>query len=229
MPAYVNNSPAHRVALLVAGKPEYLFGSFNDEVAPPLFQITNDVANGTTATLTGYLRAGNIPAVGDFITVTGTQASGGALNVTHVAISAVSINATTGQGTISFLSAASFASQADSGQGLVLQQENFETYTANFKSIPVTVQFNDPEVNIGRTVTLVVNTPANSWTGTVVAQFQGALRDEDSDYVAIGSTISIPTTAQVVSQVSTLMNYRFYRLSVSGITGGSGTICAKVM
>lgn len=229
MPSYnKNKATAPPVKMLVAGKPDYLFGSWNDEIAPSQFGITNSVSNGTTATLTGILKSGNIPAVGDLINVAGTTGGSGALNVADTALSAVSITPSTGQGTVSFLSAASFSTQADGGYALIQPQENFEAI-ANGSSIPVTVQFNDPETNTGRTVTLIINTPANTLTGTVVAQLAAALYDRDSDYVLIGTSISIPTTAQIKSQQYTLGNYRFYRLTISGATGGAGTICAKLM
>lgn len=225
MPFYDNTPFKRPVKTLVAGWPSYLFGSYNADVAEGVFAVTNFALTSNVVTLTGVMREGNIPAAGDFISTQGQP-----VDASHVAISTVTIAKDTGIGTITYaLTHADVVSVPKGGVARILPAETFEAITASGSSIPVTVQFNDPETNIGRTLTLVVNTPANTLTGTVVAQLQGALRDEDSEYVGLGSTISITTSAQVKTQAYTLEGYRFYRLNVSGITGGAGTICAKIM
>lgn len=227
MPFY-NQNPlsAPPVKLLIAGKAEYLFGSLPRAAAR--MTVSNVSLTSNVATLTVQVIEGDIPAVGDLISTLGLQTASGAFNVTAVALTGVTINATTGAGTVTFaLTYANVSSTADSGAAKTTVTESSDVI-ANGSSIPVTVQFSEPETNVGRTVTVVVNTPANTLTGTVVWQLEGALRNVDSDFVPLGSSTSVPTTAQIKTQVVTLSSYLFYRINVSGITGGAGTIIAKI-
>jgi hypothetical protein len=228
MPFY-NTNPlvAPPVKLLVAGKAEYLFGSLPRLLAQMV--VTNVALTSNVATLTVGVIAGDIPAVGDLISVQGTQQASGAFNVSAVVLTGVTINKDSGVGTVTFaLTHANVTSVADSGAALTTVVEASEAIS-NGNSIPFTVEWSEPETSIARTVTCLIKTAANTLTGTVTAQLAGALRNEDSDYYRIGTAVSIPTTAQNIPFILTLANWRFYRLNVSGITGGAGTIIAKVM
>lgn len=229
MPSYSNSAFKPMPVLLTAGMPEYLFGSFSYDKAPTKMIVTNSALTTNVATLTVTVIEGDIPAVGDFVTVVGTSNGAGALNVTHVALTAVTITASTGQGTISFaLTHANITSAADSGLAKTLPAETSEAI-ANGSSVSVVLPFNNPNTNGARTVVLALNTPANTLTGTVVFNLQESLRDEDSEFANIGTSISVPTTATVTTKEYTLTAGRFYRGNVSGITGGAGTIIAKIM
>lgn len=238
MPAYQINFAANPVAvkLLVAGKPEFLIGSFNEDVALMRAIITNTTANGTTGVVTVGILEGNIPKVGDLISITGTTQGGGALNaIGTVALTAVSINAATGVGTLSFLTAASFAGGADTGQAIVEYTPVDETFATGgslvyTRTIPVTVQFNDPETNTGRTVTVTVEVDTNTLSTTLTANLQGALRNVDRDYVNINSTadFSYATTVTGIQQkIYTLQNWRYYRLFLA-LTAGTGAATGHV-
>lgn len=224
MPAY--DKAFHNTRCSFIGHAVYLFGNLNVDASDCIMQVTQVSGNGTTATLSVTVRAGNIPAAGNLVTVRGLANSG--FNTTGTALSAVSINADSGVGTISYANATSLGATADAGRAVVPIQETTESL-ANGASIAAAVLVNDPQTNSARTVTLVVNTPANTITGTVTAQLQEAITDQDSEYQSVGASISIPTTAQVKLQSITLQNGRFYRLLIAGVTGGSGTIVAKIL
>ena len=61
------------------------------------FAVTNFALTSNVATLTGIIIAGNIPAVGDFISTQGQP-----FDVTDATITGVSINADSGIGTITY-------------------------------------------------------------------------------------------------------------------------------
>lgn len=233
--ALYDSTPNHNVQTLVPGFASYLFGSWPVDIAPTRFVITQVSLASNVATITGTVVEGNIPAVGALITVRGSATGAGEFNVTNVAISAVSINATTGQGTISYpLAAANVAATADGGTATAPQPEIFDAFSfsgngGRWASIPVAPPVNTPSMIPGRTMTLIINTPANTLTGTVVANLQMALMDQDSEYQNVGTSISIPTTAQVIAQEYTLQLGKFYRVQISGVTGGAATVCAKLL
>ena len=119
MPAF-SASPNFKGPLLLPGTPLYLWGSYNDKVSPTSMQISNVALTSNVATLTVQVYSGNIPAVGSLITVTGTQNTSGLFNVTNVALTGVTINATTGAGTVTFaLTHANVVSAADAGTAIV--------------------------------------------------------------------------------------------------------------
>src|ERR1700677_2222571 len=101
MPAY-NKSPfADIPRKLIPGQPVYLLGSWPKTIAPTRFQVSAVAATSSTAAVyTVTINEGNIPVVGALLTVKGTATQSGAFNVTNAVISAVSITASTGQGTI---------------------------------------------------------------------------------------------------------------------------------
>jgi hypothetical protein len=232
MPSYTK--APHTPLLAVAGFPAYLFGNLPTDTADCRMQVTQVSGDGTTATLSVYVREGNIPVIGQLVTVAGLAHSG--FNTTGTALSAVSINASTGIGTISYLNATSQAAVADAGSAIVPIQETTEAY-ANGASAPVTLQFNDPHTNTARTATLVVTTPANTLTGSPTFVLEEAVVDQDSEYqpifpdqpTGVSSATAIPTTAQVKLYQYRLNNGRFYRLLLAGGTGGAGTINAKLL
>lgn len=140
MPNYPTN-PLAAIPLALPGIPVYAFGSFNDRVSPSKMGISNVALTTNVATLTVQVYEGNIPAVGSFITVTGTQQASGAFNVANVALTGVTINATTGAGTVTFaLTHANVSSVADSGLAIVPQPLVGETPAPPQLSIPVNFQ-----------------------------------------------------------------------------------------
>ena len=238
MPYYNQNVVlAPPVKLLVAGHPDYLFGFINaygqgnEDVPLSRMQVTQVSGNGTTATLTVTVLEGNIPNVGDLVSVAGLRNSG--FDTNSSALTAVSITASTGQGTIQYSNGTSLGASPDAGTATSIPAEVGDTLAIG-NSIPVTVQFSDPETNIGRTLSLVVTTPTNTMTTTFpTANVQGALRNVNSDYVNINPTADITfngTAGAVFNATVSIKDYRFYRLAIQGsIGGGAATVVAKIM
>jgi hypothetical protein len=231
MPYYSTHSDRRPPKLLVAGLPSYFFGSWAQETAPTRFWVNLVSLTSNVATVTGAVVEGNIPSIGSLISIDGTQSNGGIFNVQEVAITAVNINATTGQGTISFaLTSGNVGATADAGLAIIPQPEVPET-VQNGASIPVTIPFNDPRTAGDRTVTVTCTFPAMPTALNV--QLQTALMDQDSQYQEFESTGEanvVTISGGAVTQYSTQFTFqmsRFYRLALSGLTG-AGTIVAKI-
>ena len=99
MPAYVN-SPFQKPTLLQKGVPLYLLGSFNALVGNTQMFVTNVAATGGVATVTATILNGPLPTVGEYISIINTTSSGGQFNVTRAVITGVTIDSTTGAGTL---------------------------------------------------------------------------------------------------------------------------------
>ena len=230
MPAYSDSPFARPPILLVAGKPTYVLGSFNDNTGPTKAIVTATALTTDVATVTLQITAGDIPADGDLISIEGTANGGGAFNVTNAVITAVSIALATGEGTVTFaLTHADVPSASDNGIVLIPRIEIGEPLN-NVTSIPVTMSFNDPNTTGARTVTVAVTNSANTLSGTPVWNVQGALKNEDDQYVNLLTTAIAIGTSASTSMAELLLNQaRFYRVVVSGASGGpSGTVVAKI-
>jgi hypothetical protein len=227
MPVY--NKGGNQPRQMTPGFSTYLFGAWPSDKAPTRFLINTVALTSNVATLTGTVIEGDIPVVGAFVTVQGTVVAGGAFNVIDTALTAVSISATDGTGTISFsLTHADVAATGDGGFANIPQSETSETL-ANGASIPATIPFQTAKMSGNRTVTAVVTFPTLPTAVTVY--LQGALRDRDSEYENLGtttvSTVSGGTLTVGPVASFTLDMHPFYRFNVSGLSG-SGTIVAKL-
>ena len=222
MPAFSNN-PLQAVALALPGTPVYVWGSLSDRISPTKMTISNVALTTNVATLTVQVIEGNVPAVGQLVTVTGTQQASGAFNVTAVAITGVTINAVTGAGTITFaLTHANVASVADSGLAVAPQAIAFESVSTNENSVPVAL----PMAQDGKSITgfsaEVVWAPGTS-AGAVAVQCS----DDNSnggDYQTV-STITFPNTRYDPAGLSA----QFVRLQLSTALTGATTIAARIL
>jgi hypothetical protein len=213
--------------LLQADKPEYLYGSYSDTTAPSRLTVTNVALTSDVATLTVQVREGNIPTVGSLISVIGTQSTSGLFNVSNVDITAVSINATSGAGTVSFaLTHADVTSAANSGQALVPVPIVGEAIQAG-SSAPATSPYNDPNTDGARTYTAQVYFQTIPTAVTVT--LQAAQFDNDADYQSLGTVATVAAGAVTLSQAQfQLENNRFLRFATSGLTG-TGVYAAALL
>lgn len=233
MPSYTK-AAGHPVKAVVAGFSTYLFGNWQLDVAPTRFLINNVAITSNVATITGTVIEGNIPTVpsagqpSSLISISGTQTSSGVFNVSGVAISAVSINATTGIGTISFpLTNANITAVADAGVAIIPVPETADALTANGASIPCTVPVQDPKTDGARTINCVCEFP--SIPTAVTIKLQGAQYDQDSEYADIGTVATVAASAVTQSFAQFTLNMaKFYRFNASGISG-TGTIIGKIL
>jgi hypothetical protein len=230
MPSY-NKSPfAAQPQKLIPGQPAYVFGSWNSDI-PPTKGVVNNVALTTNvATVTVLINEGNIPAVGSLITIQGTASTSGLFNVTNATITAVSITASTGAGTITFaLTHANVVSAADGGTFIIPTPEVGETL-ANGASLAVGVPYATPFTTESTTqsVTALVSFPSLPTTATVV--LQGAIQNIDSEYQTIATVGTVIGGAASVTSAGFIGKWNFYRLLASSVTGGtSPTIVGKIL
>jgi hypothetical protein len=242
MPAYVTSPFKPPVALLLAGTPFYFFGSYNDRTSPTFGYIISDSAVTTTGTVTFRIIDGNEPAVGEKITVRGAANSVN-FNVTNGTILTES---TTPDGICTVTYAISSTTQgttSDGGQVLIPRIEVGETIIAG-ASVPAAVPFNNPVPDQGKVLSVTVSTPVAAGDSAATVKIQGADFDLDAEYqdidtVATLAAGSLGTTGHWNSGQNTTdaasnpggvnqLNYRFYRLNVSGVSGGAATIVGKI-
>jgi hypothetical protein len=222
------------------GFPTYLYGSLATDTQDTLLQVTNVAATGGTATVSVYVRAGSIPIVGNLISIAGTQASSGLFNVSSAPLTNVTINATTGIGTVQFALVGTVGSVADSGQALVPIQEVPETLAAN-TSVPVYVPSQEPNDMGEKSITTAVTFPTMPTAATV--KLYSAINlpknlpgSAGSEWTLVGTVATVAASAQTIGPLFTedtsantaALAGRFFCLQVTGITG-SGTITAKLI
>jgi hypothetical protein len=214
--------------LLVAGTPSYVYGSYDDRSSPTQGNVITDAAVTTTATLVFQIVSGNIPLVGDKITVVGTANSAGVFNVTNANVATVS---TTNAGvcTVTYaIASTSQVSTADGGQVVIPRSEIGEALQ-NGASVPVAKVSNNALVNQGEIITVSVSFPILPKACNVF--LQEATIDLDSEYtnIAIVGTVSNSVAqGSVAVQTSVEIAGRFYRLAITGLTG-TGTIVGKIL
>ncbi len=216
MPPYdASPAPPTSPLLLIPGVPGYAFGSKNANASTTLLQITKVAITGNVATVTVLVREGNIPTTAGLITITGTQTLASLFNVTNVAITGVTINATTGIGTITFaLVHADVAQTVDAGQGYVPVPQIGEALvngSSQAFALPNLTGHND------NGLTITWRTAFPSAPAAVTMTLQAAEEDKDSEYQTLDTSTSTSGDLRLI----TLTRFRFVRVTASGVSGGS--------
>lgn len=226
MPPYTS-SPFNSISVMTPGTPFYVYGGYNDRVAPSKFSISNVVLTSNVATLTVLIREGNIPAVGSLVSVQGTQQASGAFNVTNVALTNVTVDAVTGAGTIAFaLTHADVATHSDSGFAIVATPETSEALV-NGSSVAVSIPYDSGQPDQGRSVKADVLFPTIPTTATV--ELQVAVINQDADFISMATVASVAAGVATYAQPTLAAEPgRFYRLKTSGLVG-SGTIVGRIL
>ena len=233
--------------LLTQNTPEYLFGSWQADVAPTQGLILKDSGNGSTSTFVIQILSGNIPTLDSLFTSVGTANAAGAYNLTNVGILSVSAatNPDSGIYTITVAGSGTSTLSVDTGQFYISVPEVGDQLTAGLissgvASAPAASASAGPD-NTGKslsvTVTLPANTTANPSTLSSIAVFlQGGNRDYDTEYNDIAQVVTggsagntydwqsgqgDTATGTLVAGSVLQPNFKFYRLRVA--TGGSGT------
>jgi len=229
MPAYIN-SAFQGSQLLVRGVASYLFGSYNYKQDNTKLLISNVALTSNVATLTVQIVGGEVPLVGSLISVQQTTSTSGLFNVNRVALASVTIDATTGAGTVTFpLTHANVVSAADTGSAVVEVPEKSEALAAGASiavacTMPFAEQF---------TVPLAVTFPGGVLPTAVTVTLQVALHNIDSEFTNTTTAVVVATGAYTTGKgpvvEATLERGYFYRVLVSGLTAGSATgIIAKI-
>jgi len=186
-------------------------------------QITNVSLTTNVATYNVTMLEGNIPAVGDIASVTGTSTQSGAFNVTAVALASVSIDATTGIGTVTLaLTHANVSSIAQAGQMSVAVPEVPQLLSGATKSAAFAIQAAKGQ---GRGISWDYTCP--SAPGSASIQLEGALVDDDTAYAIIGTAITSTSGGQAFATAPIDVN--FVRLNASTFSAGTNpSIIARI-
>jgi hypothetical protein len=225
MPAYIQSELDGVPPMLLPGLPGYSYGSFNEGLPTSRMLVTSVSVTTDVATLGVKMVEGNIPAVGSLITVRGTQTASDAANVTNATLTGVSINQTTGVGTVTFaLTHANIATDSSptaAGEAAVPVPEGTDV-CQNGTGLQFSLQVASGLPNNSRDVEWSTETP--SAPSGYTAHLQASMTDVDGDYVDI-DTMTAPGT-QIVNGVRA----NFLRGKLSGVSGGtSPTIIFKIL
>lgn len=223
MTAYSTN-PSTPVKMLIPGIPDYAFGSKNLSKPTVRAYVTAMALNSNVVTLTIQMVEGFIPSVGDLVTVLATTTDGGAANVANVAITGVNINSATGAGTITYAATGSNqGTTPDSGQVYIAVPEVPETAASGTKSRAFAIQN-----TIGRGYGISWSYTFPSAPASASIQLEGALNNNDAEYVIIGSAqTTVAGYPTIVATNPNLVN--FVRLNMTALSGGSSpTIIGKI-
>lgn len=240
MPAYQATPFKPSPALLIPGTPQYVFGSFNSRTGPTLGTILTDSAVTTTATVVFQIRSGNAPVAGSLITVRGASNSVN-FNVTNAVVLTVVTNMDTGVCTVTYaITSTTQGVVADAGEVEIPQPEIGEV-VASAASVPVAVSFTTANPDQGKVITAVVSSPLLAVDAAFTVTLQGANFDIASEYQDIATVATVTAGSYGATghfnsgqgdagtpAAPNQLNYRFYRLNVSGVSGGASTIVGKI-
>ncbi|MGC2632574.1 MAG: hypothetical protein WA215_00025 [Candidatus Cybelea sp.] len=220
---------------LVEGLPCYSAGTAPVGGNALMFVLDIAVASDVV-TLTVLMQQGNIPAVGDLVSVQGIPVA--PANVTNAAITGVSITASTGQGTITYAATTpDLAKVSMGGQAISIPQPIPEALTGDgdgqaFQAFAV--PRNVPALIEGRPISLNVQYPTAP--GTIACSLQGAINNVDGEFA------DLPNYADVSDQPFAIVAggtyfysfpniYNFVRFKDASTNGEASdtTVIAKIL
>jgi len=233
LPAWTND-PNTPINSLIPGVPAYSAGS-RPNTPRGKFLITQTAVAANVVTLTGALVEGNTPSIGDLIYVYKTTRGAGALNTTvAIAISAVSINALTGVGTISYpVTTGNLGTASDPGYAFIDSAEVAEASVPNQGYTAFAIPRPTSDIQ-DRSMTITVSYP--SAPAAILFSLQGAPRNVDTEYIDL---IKNETAAGTYSDSGASGSsstqlwpgaWNFARYKDKGSSGGSSpTVIAKLL
>lgn len=244
MPTYVApftyNANAGKVA--ISGTPAYFYGSLNQDQQDMLAQVTSVACTSNVATIGITIQQGNVPAIGNLLTVQGTANASGAYNVSGVAIASVTaVDAAAGTYTLTYAcTTADLATAAAAGKAIVPVQEVAEAVAAN-TSVAIYVPSQEPKDYGVRSITVAVTFPTiQATTGAAIVKIYTAITNNGSLPGATGSEWTVMETTGIIgtlaagsATVSGLITLktpagRWFCLQTTAVTG-TNTIIAKML
>ena len=233
MPAYFGPfGPLPEVA--IPAKPAYFWGSMPVDTQDTLMRINNVAIAANVAIIQGVIFQGNIPAVGNQISIQGTKTGSGIFNVTGATITTVSGNPLTGAYSITFvLTNANIGAIADSGMAIIPIAEVPEAVT-NATSVAIYVPSNELRDLGERSITIATTFPSlpTAATVTLYTAINNNPYAASPEWTSMGVVATVAAGSQTAGplQTYTLPAGRFFRVAVSGVTGGtSPTIVCKMI
>jgi hypothetical protein len=198
-------------------------GSKNQSVGPWEAFVSSIAVLTNVVTLAVSTQSGNIPAVGDLVSVIGTPIA--AANVTNVALASVTIDANTGIGTITYAATTpDVGTSPCGGQAAAKVPEVAEPAVASQAGQAFAVPKSSRLNPNGRQISLSVSYP--SAPGAIKYNLQAAIYNVDSEYASLGTDLTAAgTTFFTLAEV-----YNFVRYKDTGSTGGTNpTVIAKLL
>ena len=233
MPYTINLPPSlFNTPLLVAGRPEYLLGTYSAKTSPTLLNITNISASGNSVTINATITAGKVPTTAQLLTVQNASNSG--INAVGATVTSVTgfntgdnstgtiVYTVTGVGTI--------GSVAGSGQ-VVMPVAEVADVLQNGSSISVASPFNDPRVSGARTITAQVSFPVLPTSATVV--LSGS--DDNVNFYSVGTVITVTAGVATGGFLQVQEDAaRFHRFDITNYVGAGsppsgGSIVGKIV
>lgn len=239
MPVYVQSVGYNALPeVAVSGQPAYFYGSFPRDTQDMLAQVTSVACASNVATIVMTIQQGNIPVVGNLITVQGTTNASGAYNVTAQPIASISGTPSTGVYTVTFAcTTANLTTASAAGKAIVPIQEVAETCAAN-QSVAIYVPSQEPVDNGVRSITVATTFPTlQVSTGAATVTLYTAIQNSPiapgtagSEWTSMGVVATAAAGAQTVGPLKTFTvpAGRFFCLVVSGVTG-TNTIVSKML
>lgn len=234
MPLYNTSDFAPLPEIAIPAKPAYFFGSLPVDTQDTQMRISNVALTTNVATVTGTIYQGNIPAVGNFITVAGSTNTSGLFNINHAVITAVSGTPSTGVYSISYaLTHANVVSVADSGMAIIPIAEVPETL-ANGTSVAIYVPSNELRDLGEKSITVATTFPSLPTTATVTlyTAITNNPQAAGTEWTSMGVVAVVAGGVQTAGPLQTFTSPagRFFRIIASSVTGGSSpTICSKMV
>ena len=211
--------------LLLPGQPGYSLVSFSDHIPTTQMTVTqSSESSGNVITLHVKVVSGPIPTTSQFVSTTGLL---NVPNQTAEAITGATINATTGVGTITFAdatAAGTIALAKDAGVVLVPQLEVSTALTNSLKGQQFAIgSFGGVNTD---NVTIAWETEFPSAPSTVTMLLQAAIRDIDSEYQTLDTSVNAGGELRYVQNV----RFNFLRVICTATSGGtSPTVVAKII
>lgn len=233
MSTYQASPLQRKVQQAVPGLPAYALGSLASTVAPSKGNILTVALASPTATVKVLVKEGQIPAVGQLISIQGAVPS--YFNVTNVAIASVTQVNTPDDGTYTLtfaLTNANIGTTTSPGRFDAPQIEIGDALnlggSGTWYSAAIGIQM-DTGPNNGRSIRFDVSFPTPG-TSTATITAQSADLDLDGEYVDLGTVSTL--TAGVTAGQSVIfpdLIARFVRFKVSGVINpASSTVVGKV-
>jgi hypothetical protein len=231
MSVYINQpSAGYAPPTLLPGDTLYLLGSLNTKVPPTRMSVQTVAIATNVVTLGVTIIEGLIPVAGALISVYATTTDSGAANVNNIAIVSVTINATTGVGTLTYdATGSNQTTTADVGYAIVPQPEVGETATVSESSLCFALQI--PPFG-GSAPRLTYEVSFSGAPGTFELDVQEADIDLNANYVLTAEAagkITAVDSSQVARADLTSTIGKFQRINVVALANhASVTMIAKV-
>ncbi len=225
MPLYNSSAFAPLPEVAIPARPAYFFGSLPVDTQDTQMRLSNVALTSNVASVAGTIFQGNIPAVGNFISIIGSTSTSGLFNVNQAVITGVTGTASTGVYTITFaLTHADVVSIANSGMAIIPIAEVPEA-VADGTSVAIYVPSNELRDLGERSITVATTFPSlpTAATVTLYTAINNNPQAASPEWTSMGVVATVAGGVETVGPLKTFTvpAGRFFRVAVSGSSGGT--------